>query len=111
MKEIYQKNNCLYLCPKLNQTAESIIKKIFNVIKNSHAQKIQVDLIDFNMFVIFRIISLLTADSLISNINTKYEFIVKNQIIANTLKPLTLSNCTVSVEDKNFSQNLVLQSK
>lgn len=102
MKEIYLQNNCLVIYPDANQISEIIIKKIYNVIKNSNTNKIKINLTDINMLDAIKIATFISAKGLISDTNKEYEFMVKDKIVLSYMKLFSLNNCKITVEENSI---------
>ena len=100
MKNICVKEDNLFLDIDSKQSAESNIKKIQNIINNTKAKYIYINLCGLNMFDAIKISSLISAYGLADDITRKFEILADNKIVMGHIRLLGLSNLNVKLENK-----------
>lgn len=99
MKNIYVKEDNLFLEADSKQSAESNVNKIRNVLNNVKSKKIYINLCGLNMFDAIKISSLISAYGLADDITRKFEILADNKIVMGHIRLLGLSNLCVKMEE------------
>ncbi len=98
MKNICVRKDNLFLDINSKKSAESNIKNIQNIINNSTAKQIYINLCGLNMFDAIKIASLICAYGLADDTTRKFEIFADNKIVMGHIKLLGLSNMNVRME-------------
>ncbi|MCR4880687.1 MAG: hypothetical protein K6A44_01865 [bacterium] len=99
MKNIYVKEDNLFLEVDSRLSAENNVNKIKNVLHNVKSRKIYINLCGLNMFDAIKISSLISAYGLADDVTRKFEILADNKIVMGHIKLLGLSNLCVKMEE------------
>ena len=99
MKNIYVREENLFLDVDSKQNAEINVRQIQKTINTTNSKKIYINLCGLNMFDAIKISSLISAYGLADDITRKFEILADNKIVMGHIKLLGLSNLNVRMEE------------
>lgn len=98
MKNIYVREDSLFLELDAKQTAEANVNKLRNILNNVKSKNIFLNLCGLNMFDAIKISSLISAYGLADDISRHFEILADNKIVMGHIKLLGLSNMCVKMQ-------------